>query len=761
MYGENVIDRCCNDCRFRLGEVFTSGIYDSPLGLAEGEAGFSNVIIPVDCGTTLHDRSKTVLLGTIYGEDLSTSDGRGIAKDSPRRAECSDNDDYFVRKKDTYISVRIPLQGLVSSPLPCLGSTNDAKFSRRRVSYRTFIAGSQYMGLDLINKLPDELLQEIFSWLPRARDRAVCASVSMRWLMLQSHMHRREFKVRGQLQTSEAVQEVSSESCGEAFGRDTEENLTDTDIIRMAGEGRVERQPQWAIGDLSRGLEGRKANDVRLAAIAVGTGARGGLGKLSIRGGSVYGHEKGVTNLGLSAIGLCCSALRSLSLWDCPHVGNEGLVTIGKGCRLLEKVDIFKCPAVGDEGLQGIAKNCPFLSHLTLEYCGLVGNAALSTAGEYCLGLKSLQICECPLIGDEGILTVLVNSKKLKKLKLQGIAVGDRSLAAIGQYCKVLLFLSLEGLELITEEGFTLLGQASGMHSLKYLSIISCLGLTDCALGSLGMCCKELKHLSLGKCENVSDQGLTCFLQAAISLEILQLERCNSLSFKGLLATFTTSHGKLRKLQIRKCDGIDDRISAAASLQFCESVKVLCISNCKHVSYNCLAIIGHICQHLTELDLSGLVDMNDEGLLALLQMGNCQLESINLSGCVRVTDQAISVVAKWCGSSLRNLTLDGCKMLTDKSLKVIAKNCSHLQDLDASQCNVSDKGVAALLLKRGGGLSSINLSGCSSITDKILPFFEKKCTSLVGLNLKNCQGLSRKLLDRFESRLQSGVVFSS
>ncbi|KOM55912.1 hypothetical protein LR48_Vigan10g180400 [Vigna angularis] len=51
-------------------------------------------------------------------------------------------------------------------------------------------------------------------------------------------------------------------------------------------------------GYLSQCLGGKKATYVRLAAIAVGTSARGGLGKLSIRGSN---SARGVTDVGLSA----------------------------------------------------------------------------------------------------------------------------------------------------------------------------------------------------------------------------------------------------------------------------------------------------------------------------------------------------------------------------------------------------------------------------------------------------------------------------
>ena len=103
-----------------------------------------------------------------------------------------------------------------------------------------------------VDVLPDECLFEILRRVSDGRDRISSACVSKRWLVLMSGIKR-------------------------------------TEMPSEAGE------PEE--GCLTRSLEGKKATDVRLAAISVGTGGRGGLGKLSIRG-----NGNGVTDLGLSAI---------------------------------------------------------------------------------------------------------------------------------------------------------------------------------------------------------------------------------------------------------------------------------------------------------------------------------------------------------------------------------------------------------------------------------------------------------------------------
>lgn len=658
--------------------------------------------------------------------------------DSPQRAECVGDDDYFLRNQEPKcFSKRSSLQNRHGS---CIQHVSSSK----RFALAT---PCKRIKRDLINEFPDELLLEIFRFLPGARDRAVCASVCMRWLMLQSRMHREEFI-------------INRSPCNAPDGSVDSPSKAETvsDNAQQLDDKRVERQPQWAIGDLSRCLEGKKATDVRLAAIAVGTGARGGLGKLSIRQESMAG---GVTDIGLSAIGLCCPALRSLSLWDCLNITDEGLSIIGKGCRLLQKLDLLKCPSVGDVGLQSIAKNCPQLSSLNLDECGLIGNHSLIAISEGCPALMFLSVCNCPMIGDDGLVAVVRNSKNLKTMKLEGLRIGDKSLACIGVYFKALSCLRLHNLDLITEEGFMFLGNASGMQSLKRFSVSSCNGFSDTALVTLGNICSALKNISLAKIERISDQGLTVFVQTAASLEVLQLESCNFITGMGLTAAFSSCAGKLREVKVRRCDGIQDAQALSPAISKDSTVKSISLSDCRRVGNMYLTGMGNLCHQTTDLELTGLTNLSDEGLLAFLYSGNNELASVNLSGCVKLTDMTVCVIAERCGSSLRSFVLDGCNLVTDVGLKAIARHCFVLEDLDVSQCCISDDGLMALLVERGQTLSSLNLSGCGCITDQILPLIEERCDGLVGLNLKNCQGLTRRVIDRFESRLWKCDVFCS
>uniref|UniRef100_A0A0C9RMS4 TSA: Wollemia nobilis Ref_Wollemi_Transcript_10210_3099 transcribed RNA sequence n=1 Tax=Wollemia nobilis TaxID=56998 RepID=A0A0C9RMS4_9CONI len=618
---------------------------------------------------------------------------------------------------------------------------------------------------DIIDTLPDECLIEIFRCLPGPRERSVCAGVSKRWLMLQSSMERSEFKYGSKsARTSDKNSLVSSIKTTKVTGA---ANLSDESFSKSAGEGEEimnhdvgrnvtaqkgmpQKQSMLATGDLTRCLEGKKASDIRLAAIAVCTGGRGGLGKLLIRGNV---SSRGVTDMGLSAIGLGCPGLRVLSLWDCPFISDKGLAAIARGCPLLEKLDLFKCPRIGDKGLEAVAVNCPNLLTLNLDSCPLIGNKSLKVVGQNCVRLESLRINDCSLVSDEGIITILSNAKGLKKAKLQALRLTDITLAALGHFGKSLTELWLESLNNITEKGFLFLGSQTGLQKLKFFSLTACRGLTDGSMEAVGQACLSLKQFSIRKCESVTDKGLAALSRGAVFLENLRIEECSLISCLGVMDVLSNCAGKLKVLSLIKCAGLQDSGLLTRSLPVCESLKSLNICHCPRVGNGLLAFVGEARPQLQHLDLSGLAGISDEGLLALLQSSQKSLVNVNLSGCVQVTDWTIFAIAKLCGENLLALNLEGCRKVTDQSLKVIADLCPALQDLDLAKCGITDNGVVSLVSARQQAIQILSLSGCMQITDKCLPFIEKMSETLLGLNLQHCNGLSQTALDSVGAHL--------
>lgn len=565
-----------------------------------------------------------------------------------------------------------------------------------------------------IEVLPDECLFEIFRRLQGGRERSAAACVSKHWLMLLSNM---------------TSSEICHTNLSAADGAANDAKMVSADEELEVG----------CDGYLTRCLEGKKATDIRLSAIAVGTSSRGGLGKLSVRGNNT---GRGITNVGLSAIAHGCPSLKVLSLWNVEGVEDEGLMEIARGCHSLEKLDLTKCPSISNKGLVAIAENCPNLTCLTIESCRNIGNEGLQAIGRCCTKLESLAIRDCPLVGDQGIVNLLSSGNTmLKKVKLHSLNITDFSLAIIGHYGKAITDLSLSSLKGVSQKGFWVMGTTQGLQSLASLMIDLCEGFTDLSLETLGKGCTNLKSMCLRRCCIVSDGGLVAFARAAGSLECLLLEECNWITQRGIL-TAVSNCSKLKSLSLVKCIGVKDLTPQASLLSPCSSLRSLSIQSCPGFGSTSLAMVGKLCPQLHHLDLSGLTRITDVGLLPLLESSMAGLSKVNLTNCLNLTDKVVLSLARLHGETLELLNLDGCRKVTDASLVAIADNCPMLNDLDVSKCSITDSGVAALSQGLQLNLQVLSLSGCSMVTNKSIPSLKMLGESLIGLNLQHCNAIS-------------------
>ncbi|XP_038878710.1 EIN3-binding F-box protein 1-like isoform X2 [Benincasa hispida] len=551
-----------------------------------------------------------------------------------------------------------------------------------------------------IDDLPDECLFEIFKRLQSGKSRSSCACVSKRWLMLLSSIR-----------------------------RDNEDR----------GDQELENN-----GYLTRHLEGKKATDIRLAAIAIGSINHGGLGKLSVKGMNSICR---VTNVGLTSIAYGCSTLRALSLWNIASISDEGLLEIAKECHLLEKFDICQCPLISNRALIAIAEGCSNLTVLSIESCPNIGNEGLQAIGRSCPKLESISIKDCSLIGDCGVSSLISSAcSSLHKVKLQALNITDFSLAVIGHYGKVLTHLTLCSLKNVSEKGFWVMGNAQALKLLISLTITSCQGVTDVSLGAIGNGCKSLKQMCFRKCSFISDDGLQAFSKATRTLEVLQLDDCNRITISGIIGSLTNHESNLKSLVLVKCSGIKDTTLQSPLLSCGSSLRWLSIRNCTGFGAASLALVGRLCPQLQHLDLVGLYSLTDAVLLPLLE--SCEgLVKVNLSGCLNLTDESIHTLARLHGATLQLVNLDGCRKITDQSLVAIADNLLVLNELDVSNCAVSDCGLIALSLARHTNLLILSLAGCCGITSRSLPSLERLGKTLVGLNLKGCNSISSSSIE--------------
>lgn len=605
---------------------------------------------------------------------------------------------------------------------------------RSRISGPCIVSGSLFEDKrPSIDVLPDECLFEIFRRLPGGQERSVSACVSKRWLTVLSSVHSSEFC---RSKTPQKQQDTGS----------TDKAFNNSEMISADEDIELECD-----GYLTRCVEGKKATDVRLAAIAVGTSSRGGLGKLSIRGSNSL---RGVTNLGLSVIARGCPSLKVLSLWNVPSISDEGLFEIARECHSLEKLDLCQCPSISNKGLAAIAESCPSLTTIAIESCSNIGNEGLQAIAKFCPNLQSIAIKDCACVGDQGISSLLSSaSTALTKVKLQALNITDYSVAVIGHYGKAITNLVLCGLQNVSQRGFWTMGTARGLQMVSSLTITSCKGITDLSLEAVGSGCPKLKHICLRKCCFLSDDGLVAFAKATSSLESLHLEECNRMTQMGILTALSCSNSRLKSVSLVKCMGIKDLSTEFPLLSPCESLHCLSIRCCPGFGSASLAMVGKLCPQLYHLDLSGLCGITDAGLLPLLECCEKGLVKVNLSDCSKLTDEAVMALARLHGGTLELLNLDGCRRITDASLVALADSCPLLNDLDVSKCSITDSGVVALSQGVLHNLQVLSLSGCSMISSKSMPALEKLGTTLLGLNLQHCNSISSNMIESLTENL--------
>lgn len=579
-----------------------------------------------------------------------------------------------------------------------------------------------------IDALPDECLFEIFRRLPGGREKSAAASVSKRWLMILSSV-----RISAPFETNFPSGNSDTTNMDKSFNR-VECSSADYSL------GGVECD-----GYLTRCVEGKKATDVRLAAIAVGTSTHGGLGKLSVRGNN---SPRGVTNHGFSAIAHCCPSLRALSLWNVHSVDDEGLFEISRNCHLLVKLDLSECSSISNKGLAAIAKSCPNLTSITIESCSRIGNEGLQAIGKYCPKLQSVAIKDCPLVGDQGVASLVSSgSTILSTVKLQGLDITDYSVAVIGRYGNTITNLVLGGLHNVSQKGFWVMGNALGLHMLSTLTVTLCRGITDLSLEALGKGCPNLKHASIRRCCFVSDLGIVAFSKAASLLENLQLEECDRVTQLGFLNALSSSNSKLKSVSLVKCMGIKDVHTEFSPFSACQSLRSLSVRSCPGFGSSSLALVGKLCPKLHNLDLSGLSGITDTCLIPLLESCETGLSKVNLSGCSNLSDDIVLALVRLHGRMLELVNLDGCNKITDASLVALSKSCPLLNDLDVSRCSITDSGVAALARGVQPNLQILCFSGCANVSDKSVPALEKLGRKLVGLNLQHCSSITSSKIE--------------
>lgn len=173
---------------------------------------------------------------------------------------------------------------------------------------------------------------------------------------------------------------------------------------------------------------------------------------------------------------------------------------------------------------------------------------------------------------------------------------------------------------------------------------------------------------------------------------------------------------------------------------------------------------------MTELDLSGSLQLTDRGLLQfnsprrleIARFDHCHqlvghglailasshhLHTLSLGHCRRLIDDGLVYISHL--RTLESLCLTGCRCLTDRSLATIATLYS-LRHLDLTGCDlISDAGLEQLQSLEA--LREVSLGWCRKVTDQGLDCFSRqpgRSTNLCRLRIARCGITDATILSR-------------
>ncbi|XP_057434471.1 EIN3-binding F-box protein 1-like [Lotus japonicus] len=284
--------------------------------------------------------------------------------------------------------------------------------------------------------------------------------------------------------------------------------------------------------------------------------------------------------------------LAALGIVSCRGVTDIGLVAIGKGCPNMKIFQLQKCAFLSDNGLVSFAKAAPSIESLYLEEChritqlgffGLLFNCAaklkvLSLAS--CYGIKNLNLR----------LPAVLPCGSIESLSIHDCpGFGDATIAVLGKLCPQLEHVELNGLSGITDAGFLPLLESSGA-GLVNVNLSGCTKLTDqvvLSLVKLHGC--SLEVLNLNGCKKISDASLIAIAGSCPLLSDLDVSRCG-ITDTGIAAL---AHGKqlnLKVLSLAGCTSVSNK-GVRALKKLGSSLDGLNIKNCKGISYRSLDML--------------------------------------------------------------------------------------------------------------------------------------------------------------------------
>ena len=309
-----------------------------------------------------------------------------------------------------------------------------------------------------------------------------------------------------------------------------------------------------------------------------------------------------VDDAGLKVTSQTLTCLRELSISYCSHITEVGMGYL-KTLRLVS-VSIANC-RIQDSAIQKLS-DVTTLRVLVVNNCPLLTSSGLLHLCK--LNLTKLLISNAKRMHITGVNNI-ENLKLLQQLSFCRANVTDSTFTRLHSSLPLLEDLKLTGCKSISDEA---IHSICCIQSLKQLSIISCIGITNTAMRNICTRLTELEKLSVCGNFSINDEGF----RDIAKLRTLHSLDCSWTGMSDQTMSFISSLTTLRHLNISGCKITDKGL---LDLMVLKSLRVLLVTHCETINGIGLHHLGML-SSLNELDIRYCVNVDDEVLSGLFAM---------------------------------------------------------------------------------------------------------------------------------------------
>lgn len=183
-------------------------------------------------------------------------------------------------------------------------------------------------------------------------------------------------------------------------------------------------------------------------------------------------------------------------------------------------------------------------------------------------------------------------------------------------------------------------------------------------------------------CTNITDQSLLLMARCSLSAQIERQRLQSTQTSVSASPTTTTSVLNPSILHVRGTNITDAGLTEFAR-QY-PSLRKIRAHNCPKITDESVIAIGTHCSRLMELDLTGCVQITDDGIAALRQLTH--LRSLALTQ-THITDASLIHIGQSAfHHTLNEINLRMCTEITDDGFLFLLKHCPNLKTIGFIQC---------------------------------------------------------------------------